>query len=64
MSKRCFFYTILGCWQNYLKIEIQENKQKIKCPGHKCTLIMDENAVIELVDDPTITSENEHRLFY
>jgi len=42
------------CWQGYLSVQIKENSQRIKCPGVKCTRVVDEYTVLQLTDSKEV----------
>eukprot|EP01102_Stenamoeba_stenopodia_P016341 TRINITY_DN5702_c0_g1_i2.p1 TRINITY_DN5702_c0_g1~~TRINITY_DN5702_c0_g1_i2.p1 ORF type:complete len:765 (-),score=168.92 TRINITY_DN5702_c0_g1_i2:88-2382(-) len=44
----------IDCWQEYLSMQIKENTQRIKCPGVKCSRVIDEYTVLQLTNSAEV----------
>jgi len=50
------------CWKEYLKTKIIDDGmgQTISCAAHKCDILVDDNTVMSLIDEPNIRLKYQH----
>jgi hypothetical protein len=61
-SLECMHKFCKECWQTYLKTKIIDEGMglTISCAAHKCDILVDDNTVMSLVEDPIVKAKYQH----